>query len=88
MWSKFVAKTNTNEKKQNITGQLLDLVLYNRALGQGKHIIGLEQVDEQLGIFENLPEEEQVLLLRRTLDQLDRADSRGHYCFSVSWVVG
>lgn len=49
------------------TGQSLDLVLYNRALEQGKPIFGLERVDEQLDVFEGLPEGEQVALLRSTL---------------------
>jgi uncharacterized protein YbaP (TraB family) len=50
-----------------VTGQVLDLVLYNRALEQGKPVFGLERVDEQLDVFEGLPEADQVSLLRSTL---------------------
>ena len=50
-----------------VTGQALDLVLYNRALEQGKPVFGLERVDEQLDVFEGLPESDQVALLRSTL---------------------
>jgi uncharacterized protein YbaP (TraB family) len=49
------------------TGQFLDLRLYQDALAQGKPILGLETMDEQLSIFEDLSERDQVALLRETL---------------------
>ena len=49
------------------TGQALDVVLYNLALEQGKGVFGLERVEEQLDVFEGLPEVDQVALLRNTL---------------------
>jgi uncharacterized protein YbaP (TraB family) len=48
-------------------GKFLDLVLYNQALEKGKPVHGLEEVDEQLEVFEGLPEPDQVALLRSTL---------------------
>jgi len=50
-----------------VTGQPLDLVLYNRAVAQNKPIFGLERVDEQLEVFEDLAEADQVALLQSTL---------------------
>jgi uncharacterized protein YbaP (TraB family) len=50
-----------------VTGQSLDLVLYNRALAQRKPVFGLERVEEQVEVFEGLPEDDQVALLRSTL---------------------
>ena len=49
------------------SGKFLDLVLYNQALDQGKPVHGLEEVDEQLQVFEGLSEPDQVALLRSTL---------------------
>jgi hypothetical protein len=49
------------------TGQFLDLRLYQDALAQGKPALGLETMDEQLSIFEELSERDQIALLRETL---------------------
>lgn len=49
------------------TGQFLDLRLYRDALAQGKTVAGLETIEEQLGVFEDLSEQDQVALLRETL---------------------
>jgi len=50
------------------TGQFLDLTLYQQAIAQGKTIKGLETVEEQLAVFDTLPETEQVEILRDTLE--------------------
>jgi uncharacterized protein YbaP (TraB family) len=52
---------------QSKTGQFLDLRLYQDALAQGKPVRGLETMDEQLSIFEDLSERDQIALLRETL---------------------
>lgn len=49
------------------TGKFLDLVLYSEALDKNKPVLGLEQVDEQLDVFEGMSEADQVALLRSTL---------------------
>ena len=53
------------------TGQFLDLVLYNRAKSAGMEIIGLETVQEQLSLFDQLPEQDQIVLLKQTLAQFE-----------------
>ncbi|MFC1602064.1 TraB/GumN family protein [Pseudomonadota bacterium] len=50
------------------TGQFLDLTLYQSATAQGKILKGLETVEEQLAVFDTLPEIEQVEILRDTLE--------------------
>jgi uncharacterized protein YbaP (TraB family) len=54
------------------SGRFLDLVLHQEALAQGKDVRGLESVDEQLAIFDELSLVEQVALLEHALDQQDR----------------
>lgn len=46
------------------SGQFMDYVLYQRAQANEVEVIGLETVEEQLGLFEDLSESEQVTLLR------------------------
>ncbi len=51
-------------------GMILDMVLYQRAMGQGKPTSGLETAQEQLAVFEGLSRQDQIELLELTLDQL------------------
>lgn len=53
------------------TGMVLDLVLYQQALGAGKPVDGLETPMEQLAVFDSLSVQEQTALLKDTLDNLD-----------------
>lgn len=52
-------------------GEVLDVVLMQRAREQKKPIHELETVDEQIALFENLPERDQLLMLRHTVENLD-----------------
>ena len=52
------------------SGQFLDMVLYQNAVNQGKPVFGLESVDEQLAVFENLSMPDQLALLKLTIQQL------------------
>ena len=52
------------------TGIVLDLQLYQRALAAGKPVDGLETPLEQLSVFDELSESDQVALLKDTLDNL------------------
>jgi uncharacterized protein YbaP (TraB family) len=49
------------------TGEFLDLRLYRAALAQGKSTVGLETLEEQLGLLDGLSEADQVALLRAAL---------------------
>lgn len=54
------------------TGLFLDLVLYQTARAEGKQVRGLESIDEQLAIFNEISEDDQVKLLEETLNNLDK----------------
>jgi uncharacterized protein YbaP (TraB family) len=49
------------------TGEFLDMLIYRDALASAKRIEGLETMAEQLAVFDDLPETDQVELLRETL---------------------
>jgi uncharacterized protein YbaP (TraB family) len=49
------------------TGEFLDMLLFQRAVAEGKRIEGLESMAEQLAVFDTLPETDQIALLRDTL---------------------
>lgn len=57
------------------TGLVLDMMLYQSALEQGKSVHGLETVQEQLHVFEALSEADQVLLLQDAVDNFSGLDA-------------
>lgn len=54
--------------------QALDAFLYNQAMTEGKEVGGLETIEEQIGIFDSTPEEDQVKGLSESLDQLEAGE--------------
>jgi len=48
---------------------ILDYQLYARARRRDAPVDGLETVDEQLGLFDEMPREQQIRFLRQTLEQ-------------------
>ena len=57
------------------TGEFLDLLLYRKAQQLKIPTYGLEKVEEQLQVFEDLSLEDQVILLQETLTQLEQMPS-------------
>jgi len=57
------------------TGQVLDMLLYQRALQAGKQVFGLESIREQLAIFDDMPEREQLILLRDAVENFPTIDA-------------
>lgn len=57
------------------TGEVLDRVLYQDAVKQGKAVYGLETMQEQLQLFDSMPEADQVTLLRDAVENLEVLDS-------------
>ncbi len=57
------------------TGQILDLVLHDMAVRQGKTVVGLETVDEQIEALDGLSMAMQIELLRHTLEQYQENDA-------------
>jgi hypothetical protein len=57
------------EQERRAAGRLaLDLVLDARARQRAMPVIGLEKLEEQLAVFDGLPEADQVALLRQVVD--------------------
>ena len=56
---------------QSKSGLFLDRKLYHLAQQNGKPVFGLETMDEQLAVFQNMPMEDQIALLEETLAQLN-----------------
>ncbi len=57
------------------TGEVLDRVLYQDAVKQGKAVYGLETMQEQLDLFDNMPEADQVLLLTEAVENLQAVNA-------------
>jgi uncharacterized protein YbaP (TraB family) len=57
------------------TGRVLDVVLFQRAQQAGKPLHGLETIDEQLEVFEGLPLDDQITLLRDAVEQFAGIDA-------------
>lgn len=55
-----------------VTGEFLDIRLYQAALAANKQVIGLETIEEQVASFDSLGEDDQILMLRETLDNRDQ----------------
>lgn len=53
------------------TGQFLDLILYEQSVIAGRDVVGLETVQEQFAVFDEMPEADQVALLEDTLDKME-----------------
>lgn len=54
------------------TGVVLDYSLYQQAMADGKPVYGLETIQEQLGIFDGMKIEDQVALLKDTVENHDQ----------------
>lgn len=56
------------------TGQVLDLVLYQEAVKQAKAVKGLETMQEQLDLFDDMPEADQITLLSDAVEYYPELD--------------
>ena len=57
------------------TGEVLDMRLYLGALQAGKPVYGLESIREQLAIFDDMPEREQLVLLQDAVANFPEIDA-------------
>jgi uncharacterized protein len=53
------------------TGRFMDIVLYEKAISQNKKVFGLESAGDQIKIFDDMPIDDQVVLLEETLNHVD-----------------
>jgi len=57
------------------TGEVLDMLLYQQALRAGKPVYGLESIHEQLAVFDDMPESDQLVLLRDAVENFQEIDA-------------
>ena len=57
------------------TGEVLDRVLYQDAVTQGKVLHGLETMQEQLDLFDSMPEADQITLLSDAVEYYPELDA-------------
>ena len=67
----------------------LDWQLYRKAAEAGKPVGGLEQLEEQVRVFEHFTEAEQQQMLLALLDEMDRFDRRRESIteFMIQWYL-
>jgi uncharacterized protein YbaP (TraB family) len=53
----------------------IDMHFHERAIATGKEVVGLETIDDQIGVFEGLGTQQQLAFLRSTLDEMDGISS-------------
>jgi uncharacterized protein YbaP (TraB family) len=56
------------------TGQVLDLLLYEKATHEGKNLCGIETAEEQVAVFEQTPLADQLSLLRELVSDPQSVD--------------
>ena len=56
------------------TGMVLDRMLYEDAVKQGKAVYGLETMQEQLDLFDSMSDADQIILLQDAIDNLQQLD--------------
>jgi uncharacterized protein YbaP (TraB family) len=57
------------------TGMVLDRMLYEDAVKQGKAVYGLETMQEQLDLFDSMSEADQIILLQDAIDNLQQLEA-------------
>jgi len=67
------------------TGEVLDMQLYQRALQAGKPVFGLESIREQLAVFDDMSEREQLVLLRDAVEYFPEIDAM-HRELLEAWI--
>ena len=73
------------------TQPALDKMLYMRAEAAGKSVAGLETVEEQVAVFETFTREEQIQMLRDSLDMLEQYEASGRVVMEemiAAWMSG
>jgi len=56
--------------------EVLDVKLYQRAKRKGMQLTGLESIQEQIGVFENMSEADQIWMLNRMVEEMAVVDEQ------------
>ena len=81
IWAVVFAMLQTEIAKLNGTGDVLDRMLWEHGVDQGKKLGGLASVEEQMGVFNRFTIEEQRVMLDGTLDLLEEQERTGKNLF-------
>jgi uncharacterized protein len=73
----------SDSDKEDVNQPVLDQYIWNIATTNSVEISGLETVEEQLNIFNNLTTEEQVKLLNDSLDYVNEIEENGDYYIDI-----
>ena len=77
IWALAVMIPLLEEQLKNPAGQALDAILFARAKKSGKEAAGIETIDEQVKLFDVFSKEEQIIMLRATLDDMEKTRKEG-----------
>ena len=77
IWALAVTISLIEEQLKNPAAMPLDAVLFTKAQGAGKEVGGLETLEEQAGVFEGFSKDEQIVMLKATLDDMEKARKDG-----------
>lgn len=77
IWALSMMITLLEEQIKNPGALPLDAILFTQAKNAGKEVGGIETVDEQMKVFETFSKEEQIAMLKATLDDMEQARKEG-----------
>lgn len=77
VWALAMTLSVLEDQMKHAGGKPLDLLIYEAAVEQRKEAGGLETIDEQLGAMEKFTKDEQIAMLRSTLEGLADARHQG-----------
>lgn len=76
VWALAVSLPVLEQQLNNPDAVALDVYLYKRADDEGKQVVGLESVDEQIALFDNISNEEELKMLRDTVEFMEEAQNK------------
>lgn len=77
IWALSMMIALLEEQMKNPTAMPLDAILFAKAKNAGKEVGGIETLDEQIKLFDVFSNEDQIVMLRATLDDMERARKEG-----------
>jgi uncharacterized protein YbaP (TraB family) len=77
IWALGVSLPLLEEQFKNPGGQPLDAILYAKAEAAKKEVGGLETVESQMAVFEQFSKEDQIAMLKATLDDMAKSRKEG-----------
>ena len=76
-WALSVSLPVLEQQLNNPSAVALDVSIFKRAVEEGKQVGGLETVDEQIALLDNMSQEEELKMLSDTVDFMEEAQQQG-----------